>query len=311
MAEYINIDKKKAFYADMALILAAALWGGEYIAIKFALKAFSPLYVNVFRFCLGTCITAAIFRKKIKLISKSYIKGAIFLAISSFIGYACMTTAMIYTSVATIAFLVATYTVWVPALTVVIYKRKPPWYILCGVFLCIMGVYFLTFKGDLKFGWGEVLGIGSAIAFSFSIILKEYYVKRLDAIAITIAQDGFTAVLYIFAAVLLEPAPAYNGQFGSLIALFYMILGATVMAHLIISVSLKYTSATRQVIIISMESVFASLLGYFMLKEAITISMVLGMIFIFSAIILIETELKFLRKFIRKVVDSGEEKNIK
>ena len=301
MVEYINIDKKKAFYADMALILAAALWGGEYIAIKFALNEFSPLYLNVFRFCLGTCVTAAIFRKRIKIINRDYLKGGVFLAISSFAGYAFMTMAMLHTTVATIAFLVATYTVWVPVLTVIIYKRKPQWYILCGVFLCILGVYFLTIQGDLKFGLGGVLGLGSAIAFSFSIILKEYYVKRLDAVAITITQDGFTALFYLFAAVILEPIPTFSGHSESLIALLYMVFGATVAAHLIISVSLKYTSATRQVIIISLESVFASLLGYFMLKEAITLSMILGMGLIISAIILIETELKFVISFIKKI----------
>lgn len=306
MVEYINIDKKKARYADMALILAAALWGGEYIAIKFALLEFSPLYINVIRFGLGACITSAIFWKKIRIINKGYLKGAVLLAISTGAGYACMTMAMLYTSVATIAFLVATYTIWVPTLTVMVYKRRPPWYIFCSVTLCMIGIYFLTFRGDLKFGLGEVFGLASAIAFSFSIIIKEYYVKRLDAIAITIAQDGVTALLYILAAILIEPIPTFTGHYESLIAIVFMVIGATVIAHLIISISLKYTSATRQVIVISLESVFASILGYFFLKEMITPPMIWGMLFIFSAIILVETELKFVVTVIKKIFNKEQ-----
>ena len=306
MVEYINIDKKKARYADMALILAAALWGGEYIAIKFALLEFSPLYINVIRFGLGACITSAIFWKKIRIINKGYLKGAILLAITTGAGYACMTMAMLYTSVATIAFLVATYTIWVPTLTVIVYKRRPPWYIFCSVILCMIGIYFLTFRGDLKFGLGEVFGLASAIAFSFSIIIKEYYVKRLDAIAITIAQDGVTALLYILAAILIEPIPTFTGHYESLVAIVFMVIGATVIAHLIISISLKYTSATRQVIVISLESVFASILGYFFLKEMITPPMIWGMLFIFSAIILVETELKFVIAVIKKNFSKGQ-----
>ncbi len=302
MLEYINIiDKKKAHYADMALILAAFLWGSEYIAIKFALREFSPLYINVIRFSLGACITSMIFWKKIKIINKQYFKGAILLAISTTAGYAFMTMAMLYTSVATIAFLVATYTIWVPTLTVIVYKRRPPWYILGGVFLCMIGIYFLTFRGELKFGIGEAFGLASAIAFSFSMIVKEYYVKRLDAIAITIAQDGLSALIYILAAILLEPIPLYTGHTESLLALLYMVIGATVIAHLIVSISLKYTSATRQVIIISLESVFAAVLGYYILKETLTTPMIWGMIFIFSAILLVETELKFIMPLTKKL----------
>lgn len=299
MIQYIEIDKKKAFYADMALILGAILWGGEYIAIKYALREFSPLYINVFRFGLGSIITAIIFIKNTKMIKKEYIKGGAFLGLFSFIGFALMTIAMQYISVAVNAFLVATYTIWVPVFSIVIYKRRPSWIILCSAFMCMIGIYFLTFRGDLELGFGGLLSLLAAIAFSFCIILKEYYVKRLDPIAVTIAQNGSTAIYYIIAALIFDEIPTYTGHAESLWAIVYMILGATVIAHVIVGISMKYTTATRQVIVISLESVFASIFGLLLLKEALTISVLWGAVFIFSAIIMVETELKFI-PFFRK-----------
>lgn len=301
---YNQIDAKKAFYADMATIVGAMLWGGEFVAIKYALIEFSPLLINAFRFGLGFIILAMIFFKKMKTLDQSYIKAGLILGVFAFIGFTFMTVAIQYTQVAVNAFLVATYTIWVPLISSIIYKKRPHWTLCIASLLCMTGIYFLTAdKGEIALGFGELFSLLAAISFSFLIILKAHYIKRKDPIGITIAQSGATGAYYTIAVLVWESLPVYNGNFASITAIFYIVIGATVIAHLIVNTSLKYTTANRQVIMISLESVFASLFAFFLLKEDLTFSILLGTLFIFLAIIIVETELKFLAHFKKKNIN--------
>lgn len=296
--DHNEISQKKMIYADMASSIGAVLWGGEFIAIKYALLEFSPLYINALRFGLGCIIMALVFYKKLKTLDKTYIKAGLILGIFAFTGFTLMTVAIQYTCVAVNAFLVATYTIWVPLISIIIYKKRPHWTVFAGSLLCMVGIYFLTAdNGQISLGIGELLSLLSAVAFSFLIILKAHYIKKKDPISITIAQSGATGIYYIFAVLLLEELPVYNGHIESIAAIAYIVIGATVIAHLIVNISLKYTTATRQVIIISLESVFAAVFGFFILKEALTCSVLLGTMLIFTAIILVETELKFITRY--------------
>ncbi len=296
-----EVDKKKIFYADMALIIGAMLWGMEYIAIKYALLEFSPIYVNVFRFGFGFIAVGLVFWKKAKQLDKSYVKVGLVIGFFSFVAFACMTSAMQYISVAVNAFLVATYTVWVPLITTIIYKKRPHWTVMTGSLLCMIGIYFLTLvEGEIHIGFGEALSLSASILFSFVIIIKAHYIKKMDPIGIAISQTGGTGLYYIIAAIAFEPLPVYTGHTESILAIIYIVIGATAVAHVIVNMSLRYTTATRQVIIISLESVFAAIFGFLILKESLTLSVLWGTLLIFSAIILIETELKFIPYFRKK-----------
>lgn len=297
-----EIDSKKIFYADMASIIGAVLWGGEFVAIKYALLEFSPLYINALRFGLGCIIMVLLFYKKAKTLDKTYIKAGMILGIFVFVGFALMTVAIQYISVAVNAFLIATYTIWVPLISTIIYKKRPHWTVFAASLLCMIGIYFLTAdNGQVSFGFGELLSLLAAVVFSFLIILKAYYIKKKDPIGITIVQSGAGGIYFIIAALILESFPVYKGHIESIAAIAYIVIGATVIAHLIVNSSLKYTTATRQVIIISLESVFAAVFGFFILKEALTFSVLLGTILIFTAIILVETELKFITRYFKDI----------
>jgi len=290
----MEIDKKKAYYADMSLIIVAIVCGGEIVAIKFALEEFSALYVNVFKFGFGTIIAAAIFRKSIKEIGIKYFKSGIILGSFKFLAVALMTISLKYTSVAVGSLLSSLSVVFIPIFTSIVYRRRLTLAALSGAVVCMTGIYFLTFSGNMRFGHGEMIAVLSAAVASVYDIIKEHYVKNLNPITVTITQNGIAAIFYLVAAVILDPVPVYSGNIRSILSMLYIIFFATAISQVIVSVSLKYTTASRQAVVLSLISVFAAVFGYFILNEVLTISQLIGFLFILASIIIIETELKFI-----------------
>ena len=71
---------------------------------------------------------------------------------------------------------------------------------------------------------------------------------------------------------------------------------STTVAFLLQTVCQKDVSETKSAIILSLESVFGTILSVIILHEVLTIRMVIGCLVIFSAIIISETKLSFLHR---------------
>jgi drug/metabolite transporter (DMT)-like permease len=81
-----------------------------------------------------------------------------------------------------------------------------------------------------------------------------------------------------------------------LINALYLGLFCTFLTFLGQTVAQKYTSSTHAAIIMSLESVFGTLLSILILQESFTIMMLVGCLVIFLGIITAETKWEFLRK---------------
>lgn len=154
----------------MALIIASILVGAELIAYKFALREFTPLYINVFKFGFGSIVSVAIFYKRAIKIGKEYIKAGVFLGVLKFLGVALLTISLNYVSVAMNALLIASNVVWIPILSCIIYRQRLTLTSSFGAFFCMIGICFITLDSELGIGIGEALALIAAIIFSFSVL---------------------------------------------------------------------------------------------------------------------------------------------
>ncbi|WP_110942865.1 DMT family transporter [Inediibacterium massiliense] len=289
--------KKKTLYADLALLIVAFIWGSTFVVIKDVLSQTKPMGLMAMRFIVATALLSIIFHKKLKKITKEEFVGGVVIGIFLYIALAVQTIGLIYTTAAKQSFLTTIYVVMVPFLTWIIYKKRPDMYSMIGAFLAIIGIGLLTIDESFSLSTlnkGDILTLSCALFFAFHIVAIEYFSKDKEPIVLSIVQFGVAAILFLVSALIFEPF-TLNLNPSVMKAMLYLALAGTVFAYTIQNVAQKYTEASHTAIILSLESVFGSLLAVLVLGETLTMKMMLGCIVIFSGVILTETKLEFLK----------------
>lgn len=273
--------------ADLILFLVAILWGTTFVTSKFSLEQLPPLTIISMRFIMAVTLMMIIFRKHVKDINKSDLKGGAIVGTVLFIAFATQLIALKHTDPGKQAFLAATYVIFVPFLVWYITKSRPDMRSFAGAFACFVGIALLTLKNGLTIGFGDSLTLFSSVFFAAHIITTERYVKKSTPVKIAIVQFGTVAVLSTVTALMFEGIPT---QVSGSVAIGIVYLGVicTAMAYFLQTFAQNYTKSTHTAIILSLEAVFGSLLSVIFMNEVFTPRMILGCVIIFASILVIE-----------------------
>ena len=285
--------KKQVLFADLGLLLVALLWGAGFLFTKRGLDYITPLWMMSMRFVGATIIMSIVFYKNFRKISKSDLKAGLIIGIFLYIAFATQTIGLQYTSISNQAFLTATNVVFVPFLVWVVYKKAPDKFAFIGAALATVGIGLITLKEGLHLNVGDMWTLACAVFFAGHIVSIGFFAKDKDPIALTIVQFAVAAVLSLVSALMMEPLPAKIGS-EAMLSVGYMVLASTLLASLLQYICQKYTPSTHASLILSLESVFGTLVAVIFEGEMFNLQMAFGCITVFAAILLIETRFEFL-----------------
>lgn len=285
--------KKQVLFADLGLLLVALLWGAGFLFTKRGLDYITPLWMMSMRFVGATIIMSIVFYKNFRKISKSDLKAGLVIGIFLYIAFATQTIGLQYTSISNQAFLTATNVVFVPFLVWMVYKKAPDKFAFIGAALATVGIGLITLKEGLHLNVGDMWTLACAVFFAGHIVSIGFFAKENDPIALTIVQFAVAAVLSLVSALMMEPLPAKIGS-EAMLSVGYMVLASTLLAFLLQNICQKYTPSTHASLILSLESVFGTLVAVVFEGEMFNLQMALGCITVFAAILLIETRFEFL-----------------
>ena len=285
--------KKQVLFADLGLLLVALLWGAGFLFTKRGLDYITPLWMMSMRFVGATIIMSIVFYKNFRKISKSDLKAGLIIGIFLYIAFATQTIGLQYTSISNQAFLTATNVVFVPFLVWVVYKKAPDKFAFIGAALATVGIGLITLKEGLHLNVGDMWTLACAVFFAGHIVSIGFFAKENDPIALTIVQFAVAAVLSLVSALMMEPLPAKIGS-EAMLSVGYMVLASTLLAFLLQNICQKYTPSTHASLILSLESVFGTLVAVIFEGEMFNLQMAFGCITVFAAILLIETRFEFL-----------------
>ncbi|WP_026907252.1 DMT family transporter [Paucisalibacillus globulus] len=285
----------KQYIGDGMLLITAIVWGSGFVVTAIALEYLSAYQVMAGRFVLATIILILLFRKRFKTFSKSIIwKGAI-LGTILYIGFALQTVGLEYTTPSKNAFLTAVNVVIVPIIAYLIYKRKIDRYEIFGSVIAIVGIGFLSLQGSLTINIGDALSLACAVAFAFDIFYTNHFVKKEDAISLTIMQFITASSIGIIAVLIQGDIPT-TFEKEAVYSIVYLAVFSTTIAYVCQNVAFRYTTATKGAIILSLESFFGMVLSVLFLHEILTGRMITGAILILMAIFIAELKPSFHRK---------------
>lgn len=280
---------RSALVGDAILLLTAAIWGSGFIAQKLGMLHMGPLAFNGARFLLAALLLAPWMIRWLRGVrSMAQLQPALQVGAWLTTGAALQQIGMVTTSAGEAGFLTSLYIVFVAILGVFI-GRAPTrrhWF---AAALAIAGAYLLSAKAGFQLDLGAVTVTVGAIAWAMHILTIDVALRKgIPATALAGFQFLFCGVMSsLLAAVAGEP-----GGFAALAAGWQPILysGALVVAlgYSLQVVGQRSAPPAHAAILLSMEAVFAALLGWWFLHEHLSARGLVGCGLILAAVFISE-----------------------
>lgn len=135
----------KKYIADFTLLFVAFVWGTTFVVVQNAISFLQPHTFNAVRFFMAALLLSVwlvVFRRdEIKAINKKLLLSGMAIGFWLFIGYACQTIGLVYTTSSKAGFITGLSVVLVPLLSFFILKIKPGIYAIIGVCIATVGLY--------------------------------------------------------------------------------------------------------------------------------------------------------------------------
>lgn len=286
------IKMKSKLRGSIALVVATVIWGSAFIAQRVGMDHIGPLtYLAVRNAVAVPFLMLVVFLFDTKKadywkqwMNRKLWKAGFFCGLALFVAAGLQQIGIVYTSAGKSGFLTAMYIVLVPVLG--LFRKKMPtvnvWF---SVALAVAGLYLLSCVGVDQINVGDILLLGCAFAFAVQIILIDEMGGELDGLRLNCIQSLVVAVIASVAMFLFED-PSVEGIYVSWLPIGYAAILSTGVAYSLQIIGQKHLPPAPASLIMSLESVFAVLCGWLILKEQLSTYEILGCIMVFSAVIL-------------------------
>ena len=174
---------------------------------------------------------------------------------------------LIYTTPAKSGFVTALYIVIVPLLGLFAGRRVrlPVW---IGVVLSLLGLCLLCVQSDLSINFGDFLTLGSALVFSFHIIVIDRFGSKLDSFKLSTVQFAACAVIAGIITFIAEE-PNLSDILACIGSIIYAAVFSGAIGYTFQMIGQKYTEPTLASLIMCLESVFAAIGGWVLLGQTL------------------------------------------
>jgi drug/metabolite transporter (DMT)-like permease len=274
------------------LILTTMLWGFAFVAQKSAMDAMGPLTFSAVRYLLGAVAIVPLvlweLRRTGRRLDRQEWGIVAIIALAFFLGVTLQQIGLTVTTVTNGGFLTSLYVLFVPLLALAIFMQKPHPIVWVGVPMALLGVFLLNGGRLDGFNIGDLLVVGSAIAWAVQVYLIGSVSKRTGLpVTVTVICFATTAVLSGLGAPIFEtPNLAAIGD--GWIEIAYAGILSTAVAFTLQAVGQQYVPPANAAIILSAEGLFAALGGAVVLGERLPLIGYAGAALLFFAIVMVE-----------------------
>lgn len=277
-----------------SLLGATLIWGSSFIILKSTLDSVPTLWVLALRFTGAAALMALIGWKELQQLDRQYLKKGAVLGTALFAAYTLQTFGLEYTTPGKNAFLTATYCVLVPFMWWAFTKKRPDAYNLGAALVCILGMALVSLDGDLSLGLGDGLTICCGIFYALHIILTSRAVEGRSPVLLSMVQFAVAGLWCWVTAPMVSAFPT-GVPASAWWSIAYLCFMCTGICFLLQTIGQKHTTPQTASIILTLESVFGTLLSVIFYHEQLSLKTLTGFVLIFIAVLISETKLSFIR----------------
>ncbi len=286
--------KNSKLQGTLLLTIASFLWGSTFVAQKMAadigLGASTFLASRSYVGAAFILVFAVIVKNQKKKLgvdtypNKLYIKYGIICGVVLYLASFLQQLSLSFTSAGKAGFLTSLYIIIVPVLGIFMRKKVSPIIWIC-VAVSIVGTFLLSVKEDFSIEFGDSILIGSAFVYSLHIILIGMFAHKTDAILLSLTQFLSCGVLSTIISLITEN-PDFSLILQAIGPILYAGIFSSGIAYTMQIMGQRNTPPAIASLIMSLESIFAVIVGFFMLGETLSPQELLGCALMFAAVIL-------------------------
>ena len=296
---------KERLKGSLLLLLGTAIWGCAFVAQSVAMDHVGPFTFQVGRSLLAVLVlapVAALFDLG-KKDGGSYLKRwqdkklwrtGLLCGAALFVASGLQQMGMVYTEPGKAGFLTAMYIVLVPVLGLALGKR-PGVLVWISVAVACVGLYLLSCVGVQGVNIGDVYLVGCALAYAVQITLVDRFSPGVDGVRLNCIQFFVVAVLSTVVMLFAE-TPTWTGVLACGGALLYTGVLSSAVGFTLQILGQQRVASEPAALIMSLESVFAVLAGWLILRQTMTIPETIGSLLVFAAVLLSQWQPKKLAK---------------
>lgn len=292
---------KKQLKGTLALLGATLIWGTAFIAQSVGMEYIGPFTFQAFRCCLGALFlfpVTFLFDRLRGNASTSWAqwrdpqlwKAGLICGGALFVAASLQQVGLVYTDAGKAGFITAMYIVLVPILGIFIGMR-PSRNAAISVVIAVVGLYLLSCMGVSQINIGDVLILGCALGFAVQILFIDKYAPALDGLRLNCVQALVVCVLSIPCMLLTEKVQL-SSVAASIVPIAYAGILSMGVAYSLQIIGQKEVEPTAASLLMSLESVFAALSGWLILKESMTVWELTGCALVFAAVIISQLPVK-------------------
>lgn len=287
---------KQQIKSSLILLLTATIWGVAFVAQSVGMEYIGPFTFNAIRCVLGGLVlipVILVLKKKKETGAENQEKedkktlwaGGIACGVILCIASNLQQFGIMEASVGKSGFFTALYIVMIPVIGIFIGKRPGIKLWFC-VALAVVGMYLLCMKdGSFTIERADIMLLLCALAFSFHILVVDYFSPKVDGVKMSCIQFFVCGVLSAVGMLFTETPDISNIQAAWLPLLYAGILSCGVGYTLQI-VGQKGINPVIASLIMSLESVISALAGWVILGQVLSPKEILGCVLMFVAIII-------------------------
>lgn len=272
------------------LLSASLIWGVAFVAQSAGMQYVGPYTFTAVRSVLAAIgLGILIFvldrtNMKSKNNDKKVLwRAGIILGVVMTIASNLQQIGLVTTSAGKAGFITSLYIVLVPVFGLFL-KRHPHPMLWVSVLIALVGLYFLSIRGDFSMSQGDLLVLASAVAFTFQILLVDHYSPKVDIIRLNCIQFSVMAILSFVPMMVLEQ-PKIGAISDAWLPIVYAGLFSGCGAYTLQMLGQRRVEPTTASLLLSPENVFSALAGWVILGQKLTARELLGCALVFIAII--------------------------
>ncbi|MDR1309681.1 MAG: DMT family transporter [Deltaproteobacteria bacterium] len=289
----------KAWQADLAIILAAAIWGMSFIFTSWGLDHSSPALFLLCRFGLALVVSLALFRRHLSGLPRTTAKRGIVLGFYMGGGFLLQTYSINFTEVPRAAFIAAMTLPAIPLVSFILFRTKISLNNLIGIILALIGLYLLLDPSFQGLRPGDVIAFLSVPLWALYMIYMNIYTEgseepfltsRMLVLQFVGAIPLVLVTFVLFESGLLPPIHPdlgkgleLSGHFVS--GLLYCAILASIGIVFIQTACQKYTTAIQAMLCFQFEPVTATIGAWLILDDAVGLKAALGALIIILGVL--------------------------
>lgn len=295
------ISKKKAMGGNIALLLAAVIWGTSFVAQDVGMEHVEAFTYNGIRMLMGTAVLLPLILfmqlKKRKSDTRTagekkkdaavQVKSGVICGLILFCASNLQQFAFNYISEGAsgkIGFITALYMLLVPIFGLFIGQKQRLIVWLAVVMGCV-GAYLLCVDSAMTIGIGEILTLGCAVFFAIHILYIDSVTDKVDGVILSATQFFVVGILSVICMFIFE-TPRIANINTAIVPILYSGVMSSGVAYTLQIIGQKHTNPAVASILMCLESVFAVLAGWLILGDSLAVREYIGCAVMFAAIIL-------------------------